>query len=96
MKQVKLFEEFVNEEKFLQQGGDRFTKGQTVTFRLNSEAITGIIRKIALNKKDPKSSKITIEHKGDKGITSKNSWKTVDIFANQLVVSDTYGKWSIA
>jgi len=96
MKPIKLFEAFISESKFLHQGGDRFKKGQTVTFRLNSEVITGVIKKITLDKKDPKSSKITIEHKGDKGITSKNSWKTAEVFADQLVVSDEYGKWSIA
>lgn len=96
MKHIKLFEQFINEAKVLQQGGDSFKKGQTVNFRLNSEVISGIIKAISLNKKDPKSSKITIQHKGDKGVTSKNSWKTVEIHADQLIVSDKYGDWSIS
>jgi oligoribonuclease NrnB/cAMP/cGMP phosphodiesterase (DHH superfamily) len=96
MKHIKLFEQFINEAKVLQQGGDSFKKGQTVNFRLNSEVISGIIKAISLNKKDPKSSKITIQHKGDKGVTSKNSWKTVEIYTDQLIVSDKYGDWIIS
>ena len=96
MKYIKLFEQFISEAKVLQQGGDSFKKGQTVNFRLNSEVISGIIKAISLNKKDPKSSKITIQHKGDKGVTSKNSWKTVEIYADQLIVSDKYGDWNIS
>tara|TARA_R110001592_G_scaffold62377_6_gene190888 strand:- start:3132 stop:5138 length:2007 start_codon:yes stop_codon:yes gene_type:complete len=88
---VKLVES-VNEE--LVNGGDHYRVGDTITFRLKREAITGEIEKIKNNKKDPASSELEVRHQ--KGYTGPSKrYYTDTIYADQIVVSDSYGKWSI-
>mgnify|MGYP003624293538 CR=1 FL=1 len=89
----RLFSEsVVNEE--LVNGGNHYKVGDTITFRLKGEAITGRIEKIKNNKKDPASSELKVRHqKGYNGPSKR--YYTDTIKADQIVVSDKYGKWSI-
>jgi hypothetical protein len=88
----RLLDESVIKE--LVNGGDHYKVGDEITFRLKGEAISGRIEKIKNNKKDPASSKLTVRHqKGYNGPSKR--YYTDTIYADQIVVSDNYAKWSI-
>lgn len=94
MKNVKLFEEFLN-EGVLTHDGQTFKPKQEIHFRLKSDVISGVIKSIKLDKSKPEDSTIEVEHKGDSGITSSKSWKKETIYANQINVHDSFVSWEI-